>query len=114
MLPVRTGASELIEPIMQSFFQDFRYGVGILRKSPGFTAAAILSLALGIMSATAMYSVIYGVVLNPFPYKHVDSLMSVKVWSPDQRGYRTGYTVDQFLEITERSTVFDGVIASSI
>ncbi|HYT22638.1 MAG TPA: ABC transporter permease, partial [Candidatus Polarisedimenticolia bacterium] len=102
------------EPIIQSFFQDFRYGVRILRKSPGFSAIAILSLALGIMAATAMYSVIYGVVLNPFPYRDVDSLMSVKIWSPDQSGYRVGYTVDQFLEIAERNTIFEGVIASTI
>ncbi|PYX53348.1 MAG: hypothetical protein DMG76_25960, partial [Acidobacteria bacterium] len=102
------------EPIIQSFFQDFRYGVRILRKSPGFSAIAILSLALGIMAATAMYSVIYGVVLNPFPYRDVDSLMSVKIWSPDQSGYRVGYTVDQFLEIAERNTIFESVIASAI
>jgi putative ABC transport system permease protein len=102
------------EPIIQSFLQDFRYGVRMLRKSPGFSAIAILSLALGIMAATAMYSVIYGVVLNPFPYRDVDSLMSVKIWSPDQSGYRVGYTVDQFLEIAERNTIFEGVIASTI
>jgi len=102
------------EPIIQSFLQDFRYGVRILRKSPGFSAIAILSLALGIMAATAMYSVIYGVVQNPFPYRDVDSLMSVKIWSPDQSGYRLGYTVDQFLEIAERNTIFEGVIASTI
>src|SRR5438552_18082469 len=94
MLNIRTGASEMSEPIIQSFFHDFRYGVRILRKSPGFSAIAILSLALGIMAATAMYSVIYGVVLNPFPYRDVDSLMSVKIWSPDQSGYRVGYTVE--------------------
>ena len=102
------------EPIIQSFLQDFRYGVRMLRKSPGFSAIAILSLALGIMAATAMYSVIYGVVLNPFPYRDVDSLMSVKIWSPDQSGYRVGYTVDQFLEIAERNTIFEDVIASTI
>src|SRR5436309_11487573 len=102
---IRTGATEMSEPIIQSFLQDFRYGVRILRKSPGFSAIAILSLALGIMAATAMYSVIYGVVLNPFPYRDVDSLMSVKIWSPDQSGYRVGYTVDQFLEIAERNTI---------
>src|SRR5438309_4346563 len=111
---IRTGATEMSEPIIQSFLQDFRYGVRILRKSPGFSAIAILSLALGIMAATAMYSVIYGVVLNPFPYRDVDSLMSVKIWSPDQSGYRVGYTVDQFLEIAERNTIFEGVIASTI
>ena len=102
------------EPIIQSFLQDFCYGVRILRKSPGFSAIAILSLALGIMAATAMYSVIYGVVLNPFPYRDVDSLMSVKIWSPDQSGYRVGYTVDQFLEIAGRNNIFEGVIASTI
>ncbi|MGH9314061.1 MAG: ABC transporter permease [Vicinamibacterales bacterium] len=74
----------------------------------------MLSLSLGIMATTAIYSVIHAVVLDPFPYKDVDSLMSVRVWSPDQRGYRTGYSTDQFLEIAERSTIFDGVIASTI
>jgi putative ABC transport system permease protein len=100
--------------VFQNFFQDLRYGLRVLRKSPGFSAVAIFSLALGIMAATAMYSVIYGVVLNPFPYRNVDSLMSVKVWSPDSSRYRLGYTVDQFLEIAERNTIFEGTIASTI
>jgi len=97
-----------------NWWMDMRYGARQLRKNPGFAAVAILSLALGIMAATAMYSVIYGVVLDPFPYKDVDSLMSVKVWSPDQRGFRLGYTVDQFVEIAERNTIFSGTIASTI
>jgi putative ABC transport system permease protein len=100
--------------LVQNLFQDLRYGLRVLRKSPGFSAVAILSLALGIMAATAMYSVIYGVVLNPFPYRDVDSLMSVKVWSPDSSRYRLYYTVDQFLEIAERNTIFDGTIASTV
>jgi putative ABC transport system permease protein len=100
--------------VVQNFFQDLRYGLRVLRKSPGFSAVAILSLALGIMAATAMYSVVYGVVLNPFPYRDVDSLMSVKVWSPDSSRFRLGYTVDQFLEIAERNTIFEGTIASTI
>ena len=99
---------------LEQFGQDFRYGLRVLRKSPGFSALAILSLALGIMAATAMYSVIYGVVLNPFPYRDVDSLMSVKVWSPDSSRYRLSYTVDQFLEIAERNAIFEGTIASTI
>src|SRR5207253_2968524 len=99
---------------LEHLAQDFRYGLRSLRKGPGFSAVAILSLALGIMATTAMYSVIYGVVLNPFPYRDVVSLMSVKIWSPDQSGYRVGYTVDQFLEIAERNTIFEGVIASTI
>lgn len=99
---------------LEQFGQDFRYGLRVLRKSPGFSALAILSLALGIMAATAMYSVIYGVVLNPFPYRDVDRLTSVKVWSPDSSRYRLSYTIDQFLEIAERNTIFEGTIASTI
>src|SRR5579864_17624 len=95
---------------LEQIRQDFRYGFRVLRQSPGFSAVAILSLALGIMAATAMYSVIYGVVLNPFPYKDVDSLMSVKVGSPDSSRFRLYYTVDQFLEIAERNTIFQGTI----
>ncbi len=98
----------------EQLVRDIRYGIRNLAKNPGFAAVAILSLALGIMATTAMYSVIYGVVLNPFPYKDVDSLMSVKVWEPGQRGWRLYYSTDQFLEIAERATIFDGVIASTI
>ena len=94
--------------------RDLRIGIRSLAKSPGFTALAVVSLALGIMAATAMYSVLHAVVLDPFPYKDVDALMSVRVTSPSQRGSRTGYAVDQFLEIAERSTIFEGVIASTI
>lgn len=99
---------------LEQIAQDFRYGLRSLRKSLGFSAVAILSLALGIMAATAMYSVIYGVVLNPFPYKDVDDLMSVKVWSPDSSRWRLYYTVDQFLEIAERNSIFQGTIASTV
>ena len=93
---------------------DLKFAFRQLQKNPGFAAVAVLTLALGIMATTAMYSVIYAVVLDPFPYKDVDNLMSVKVWEPGQRGYRTDYSTDQFLEIAERSSLFEGVIASTI
>ncbi len=99
---------------MQTLWQDLRFGARMLLKQPGFYAMAVLSLALGIMATTAIYSVIHAVILDPFPYKDVDNLMSVKVWSPNERGYRTYYSTDQFVEIAERSTIFDGVIASTI
>jgi predicted permease len=94
--------------------QDVRFGVRTFVRTPGFTTLAVLSLALGIMATTAMYSVIHAVVLDPFPYKDVDALMSVKVWSPEQEGYRTNYSTDQFLEIADRNTIFEGTIASTI
>ncbi len=58
--------------------QDVRFGARTFVRTPGFTTLAVLSLALGIMATTAMYSVIHAVVLDPFPYKDVDALMSVK------------------------------------
>jgi predicted permease len=94
--------------------QDFRFGLRTLLKYPAFTAIAVGSLALGIGATTAMYSVIHAVILDPFPYQDVDSLASILVTEADQRGRRTSYTVDQYLEFAERATIFDGVIASTI
>ncbi|HWC17613.1 MAG TPA: ABC transporter permease [Terriglobales bacterium] len=99
---------------MSSFFADLRYGVHLLRKAPGFTAVAVVTLALGIGATTAVYSVVYAVVLNPFPYKDVDTLMSVRVSEPGQNGGRLSYTPPQFLEIAERNTIFSSAIASTI
>lgn len=99
---------------LEQFVQDLKFGARSLLRNTAFSAIAMLSLALGIMATTAIYSVIHGVILDPFPYKDVDNLMSVKVWDPNQRGYRLGYSTDQFLEIAERSSIFEGVIASTI
>ena len=95
-------------------YRDIRFGVRGLLRTPGFTLLAVGSLALGIMATTAIYSVLHAVVLDPFPYKDVDRLMSVRISSLTQRGSRSGYTVDQFVEIAERNTIFEGVIASTI
>jgi putative ABC transport system permease protein len=99
---------------LEQTLRDIQIGLRGLAKSPGFTSLAVVSLALGIMATTAIYSVLRAVVLDPFPYEDVDALMSVRVSSLTQRGGRTGYTVDQFLEIAERNSIFEGVIASTI
>jgi len=99
---------------MNSFFSDLRHGLHLLKKSPGFTAVAVATLALGIGATTAVYSVVYAVVLNPFPYKDVDTLMSVRVSEPGQNGGHLYYTPSQFLEIAERNTIFSSTIASTI
>ena len=99
---------------LEQFARDVRFGIRNLTRSPGFSALAILSLAMGIMATTAIYSVLHAVVLDPFPYKDVDNLMSVQVSNAARRGYRTGYSVDQFLEIAERNSIFEGTIASTI
>jgi putative ABC transport system permease protein len=93
---------------------DARVGVRAMARDRGATLTALASIALGIAATTAMFSVVYAVIIDPFPYKDVDSLASIKVWEPGARGFRTGYTVDQYLELRERSTIFEGVIASTI
>jgi predicted permease len=98
----------------EQFVRDVHFGIRNLMKSPGFTATAVFSLAVGIMATTAIYSVLRAVVLDPFPYKDVDRLMSVRVANAAARGSRTGYSVDQFLEIAERNRIFEGTIASTI
>jgi putative ABC transport system permease protein len=93
---------------------DARVGIRAMARDRGATLTALASIALGIAATTAMFSVVYAVIIDPFPYRDVDSLASIKVWEPGARGIRTGYTVDQYLEIRERSTIFEGVIASTI
>src|SRR3954471_1094459 len=99
---------------LEQFWRDIRFGIRHLAKAPAVSILAVLSLAAGVMATTAIYSVVRAVILDPFPYKNVDRLMSVRVSAAAQRGGRTGYSVDQFLEIADRATIFDGVIASTI
>ena len=65
------------------FLQDLRYGLRRLANSPGFTAVAILTLALGIGANTAIFSVVNGVLINPLPFRNADRIVSVFQHMPD-------------------------------
>jgi putative ABC transport system permease protein len=100
---------------MQAIWQDVRYGLRGLRNRPAFTILAVLTLALGIGAATTIFSVIYNVMLNPFPYldaRRVGAIM-IRDASSSRPGGRTFFQVPEFLEYQEQNHVFDDVIGGS-
>lgn len=104
---------------MNTLLQDIRYAIRMLRKSPGFTAIAVLTLALGIGANTAIFTVINSVLLNNLPVPNPQQL--VLLTNPDEQGGNTGFETDdrdlltysEFQDIARRNTVFSGVLAAS-
>jgi len=87
------------ESLVETWWQDLRFGVRVLSRSPGFTAVAVLTLALGIGASTSVFSLINAVLIRSLPYPHTDRL--VYLWSPNPRfpvplEYQTPMTADFF------------------
>jgi predicted permease len=76
---------------METLFQDLRYGIRQLRKSPGFAAVAIITLALGIGVNTIIFSVVNGVLLSPLPFTAPDQLVTLHENKPNFEGGSLSY-----------------------
>lgn len=83
---------------MEALVQDLWYAVRSFRRSPVFVLVALLSLTLGIGATSAIFSVIYGVLISPYPYAKPDEIWSPQVSSLDGRGGRA-YTVDEVRDL---------------
>ncbi|HSC44327.1 MAG TPA: ABC transporter permease [Candidatus Acidoferrum sp.] len=104
--------------LVENFLQDLRFGVRMLRKNPGFTAVAVLTLALGIGANAAIFTVINAILLRPLSVQHPEELVAVgdptrvHAWStgtPDTRSF----SYPLYHEVREQNEVFTSLLASS-
>jgi putative ABC transport system permease protein len=93
---------------MHAILQDLHYALRQLRKSPGFTITAVLTLALGIGANTAIFTVVYATLLAPMPYPQPDQL--VMVWSHVHE-HNNGIAAQDFVDWKLRNTVFQDLNA---
>ncbi len=96
---------------MENIWRDIQYGVRMLRKSKGFTAIAVLTLALGIGANTAVFSVVNAVLLKPLPYGDPDRLVFLTEWS--EQVPNMSFSVANFKDLRDQNHVFDSVFGSN-
>src|SRR6202035_3624465 len=92
-------------------FRDVRIAIRLLLKSPGFTAAAVLMLALGIGATTAIFSFVDAVLLKPLPFQDADRILNV--WEKPPGSNRNGISTLNFLDWKSQNTVFTAMAAQT-
>ena len=97
--------------VMRDLWQDLRYALRMLAKNPGFTAVAVIALALGIGANTAIFSVVNTVLLRPLPFKDPERLMMVFEDSSAHGYPRDTPTAANFIDWRDQNQVFEGMAA---
>jgi putative ABC transport system permease protein len=95
--------------------QDIRYASRVLRRNPGFTVAAVLTLALGIGGVTVIYSALRNILLDPFPYVNSERMVNVYVTNAETGARQSNGAMgqDEVLDFLEQQTAFEAVVISA-
>jgi putative ABC transport system permease protein len=96
-------------PFLESLLQDVRYGLRGLRKAPGFTAVAAITLALGIGATTAIFSIVNTVLIRPLPYKDSARLVKIHTISPMFPEFQLGESKPDFDDIQAGTHSFEAM-----
>ena len=96
---------------MRSLLQDLRYGMRVLRRAPGFTAAAIATLALGIGVNTAIFSMVNVQMLKPLSYRQPERVAFVLAWNAERQERRFSLSYADFLDLQQSAQSFEDVAA---
>jgi predicted permease len=100
-------------PFLETLVQDVRYALRMLRKSPGFTAVVVLTLALGIGANTAIFSLMNAVLLQSLPVRNPEQLIVLRYTDAQPRGAEEDFSYPMYQALRDKSTAFDGVLTRS-
>lgn len=98
---------------MDTFLHDIRYGLRTMRKSPGFTAVAVIALALGIGANTAIFSVVNALLLKPLPYKDAERLVLIWHTYPKLNLDQASVSAPSYIEYRDMTNSFEEVATAT-